>query len=632
MFLIKVIPIAKGVRNDELSYFSNEKIEIGSIAEIEIRSRKILSLVVSAQDVLENKSELKNLDYKLKKIKKVKGRSFLDENFLEAVYEISKYYISPIGSILNELIPKEILEDDELLVLKDVKTNKPDRSKYEILSLQTDKEERFALYKSYIREEFAKKNSVLFCLPNKEEVKKTFDKISKGIENYTYLLYDGQNKKEFKNIWKNILTNEHPIVLITTGYFLSIPRSDFGTYIVEEENSRGYISQRKPYFDIRKICEFIAKKNGKKLVFGDSLLRIETLYKTKNFEYSEFSPLKFRLTFSSTSDLIDARNPKETNKKEFEIFDEKFKNVLNNTSEENGNTFIFCLRKGLYPITVCSDCGETVLCNTCKSPVILYEKKNKDDNYFACNKCGERRSALELCKKCNSWKLTPLGIGIENVYKETKRLFPDKEIFILDKDNVKTENEAKKIVTKFYQKIGSILIGTEFAIKFLDNKINTSSVVSIDALFSIPDFKINEKIMQMLLKIQSLAEKRFVIQTRIPDNKIINYCLRGNLIDFYKSEIEDRKEMDYPPFSIFIKISLSGEKNTIKSKMEEVKNFLKPYELLIYEPFYKSKDNKPTINGLLKLKRINEENSDLYKKLKMLTPDFSIKIEPDTLL
>lgn len=630
MYILQVIPISKSSGKDSLTYFSNEETLLGSIVEVDIRSKKVKSIVVDCQKAILKKGELKNLDYKIKKISKIKGKSFIDNRLLKITEKISKYYISNQSKILFELLPKEILEDDELISYTTDEVNKKE-NKYEILTLQTNNEERFANYKSYIREEFAKKNSVFFCLPNSEEVIKTFQKISKGIENYTYLLHKEQSKKEIKEIWKKVINEKHPIVLITTGYFLTIPRNDFGTYIVEKENSKGFINQKRPYFDIREVCKIFAKENGRKIIFGDDLLRIETLYKTKNFEYSEFSPLKFRLVLSSTSQIIDNKTAKDQNKKEFEIFNEKFKEILHQTSEENGNIFIFCLRKGLFPITVCGDCGETVLCNNCKSPVVLYEKKNKDDNYFLCNRCGEKRPALELCKKCNSWKLVPLGIGIENVYKDLKKMFPQKEIYVLDKDSVKSENEAKKVVSKFYQNTGSILLSTEFALKFLDNPINITSVVSIDALFSIPDYKVNEKIMQILIQIQSLAEKKFIIQTRIPENKILNYSIKGNLLDFYKDEIEERKEMDYPPFSKFIKISLSGEKQIVRKKMEELREFLKPTEISIYESFYKSKNEKYTVNGLIKISS-GTETDILYKKLEMLTPDFSIKVDPDSLL
>jgi primosomal protein N' len=52
----------------------------------------------------------------------------------------------------------------------------------------------------------------------------------------------------------------------------------------------------------------------------------------------------------------------------------------------------------------------------------------------------------------------------------------------MDKDNVKTQKQAIKIIDKFYQTTGSILIGTEMALPYLNKKIENSAILSIDNL------------------------------------------------------------------------------------------------------------------------------------------------------
>ena len=79
----------------------------------------------------------------------------------------------------------------------------------------------------------------------------------------------------------------------------------------------------------------------------------------------------------------------------------------------NGRIFLYAARKGMASITICGDCGNNVVCLECGSSVVLHTKET--GNFFLCHRCGERRSAEEVCKVCGSWKLMPLGIGIEKV-------------------------------------------------------------------------------------------------------------------------------------------------------------------------------------------------------------------------
>ncbi len=395
----------------------------------------------------------------------------------------------------------------------------------------------------------------------------------------------------------------------------------------------------RPFLDIRTVAEIIAKESGIRLVLGDIFLRIETLWKEKNRPenpaYSELSPLKFRALHAGSYELVDMRAPADMKKKEFQIIGDKIKQLLTVTVENNERTFLFCSRKGLYPLTVCSDCGTIVTCKNCDAPVVLYGKRNPDNkskNLFVCHHCGERRDAHELCKKCNGWRLLPLGIGIENAVEEIVKLFPNTTLIIMDKDHVTTHKQAIKARDLFYNIPGAICIGTEMALPYLKDKIENTGIISLDSFFSIPDFRINEKIFHILLSLRALAEKKMIVQTRQENTKIFDHALRGNLIDFYRDEIEDRKQIGYPPFVTYIKITLEGDKVAVKKQMADIGELLKPYELSVFEAFNPGAKSKYAMHGLLSLPRGKWVDSELLAKLRALPPQCSIKIDPDTLL
>ncbi len=645
MNILTIIPIVKGSIKDSLTYFTKEDVTKGSIVSIPLRKKTAYGLVIESKNIEDEKYNLKTLSYSIRKIEKTKARKIFSDNFIESSKLIADYYASNIGSVLFSLIPNVILENSIGINYSPKDTTS--ESFHEVLLLQSDDEERYATYKSLIREEFAKGKSVFFCLPTTEDLKNAKHTLEKGIERYTYTLHSLLPKKEVIETWQKIIEETHPVLIIATGLFLSIPRDDISTIILEKESSRSYKMQSKPFADIRNVAEIIAKKSNKKLMLGDTLLRAETLWQGKNGNYAELSPLKYRSLTTANCEIVDMRVPKDQKKEQFTIFSDKLKNIITEARENNENTFLFCGRKGLFPVTVCSDCGTVVVCKNCQAPVVLYGNKtvrppsektheSSGKNLFVCHHCGERRDALELCGHCGGWRLVPLGIGSEQVFEQIKNMFPEATVIIIDKEHVSTHKQAVKSRDLFYSTPGSILVGTEMVLTYLNEKIDNTAVVSLDSFFSIPDFRINEKIFHILLSLRALSERHMLVQTRQENTsanwKLFEYAIRGNLLDFYRDEINERKLVGYPPFTTYIKLTVEGEKMAVKKQMVEIVKYMEPYKLLTFDAFNPGGAKKFTIHGLISMERDAWVDKELLEKLRSLPPFVSIKVDPESLL
>ncbi len=639
MRIVTVIPIGRGIGKDTLTYFTNKDAPLGSIVSIPLRKKIAYGLVIENKNAETLKTELKSLSYSIKKIEGIETRKFISNAFIRGAQKIADYNAGSVGSVLSSLIPSVVLEESAELPFEEKEISKG--VFFETLLLQSDDPERYATYRSLIREEFAKGRSVFFCLPTTEDLLNARVILEKGIENYTHVLHSGFSKKEIVSTWKKIVNETHPTLIIATGSFLSLPKNDLGTIVLEKESSRAYKMQTRPYLDIRSSVEILAKEMNVRLVLGDMLLRSETLWEEKNPSktrpYAELAPLKFRSLTSAICEIEHMKLPQDMKKKEFTLFSKKLKEILSQTIENNEQTFLFCGRKGLYPVTVCSDCGTVVVCKNCNAPVVLYSKNGilktgGKGNLFVCNHCGERREADELCIHCKGWRLNPLGIGVERVAQEIETMLPKAKIFIMDKEHVKTHKQAVKTREEFYNTPGSIMIGTEMALTYLNQKVENCAVVSLDSYFSIPDYQINEKIFHILLEMRNITEKHFLIQTRQPDTKIFELAAKGNLIDFYRDEIKERKEIGYPPFATYIKISIEGEKVPVKKEMQEISQFMKPYELSIFDAFNPSNSGKHLVHALISLPKGEWVDMILLEKLRMIQPHCSVRVDPATLL
>jgi primosomal protein N' (replication factor Y) len=409
---------------------------------------------------------------------------------------------------------------------------------------------------------------------------------------------------------------------------------------LDKENSRAYKVQSRPYVDIRYFAETFAQKINAKIIFGDLLLRAETIWRYKNAELVEIAPLKFRSLTTSSQEIIDMRNksedlPEEESKKSetkktFKIFSDELEEKIKESIENNEHMFIFTARRGLSPSTLCADCGNIVKCNTCGAHTVLH--KSPAENFFLCYKCGERRSALEKCSNCSGWRLTTLGIGSELVEEKIQEKYPNAKIFRIDADSTPTHKRAEIMAEKFYNSPQGILIGTEMALLYLTEKVENSAVVSMDSFFSIPDFRINERILNILLKIRAITDKKLIVQTRDAGQKVFEYAIKGNLVEFYRDEIEDRKMLNYPPFSNLIKISIVGTKNEITPFVESFQKTIEPYDIDIFPAFIPQSKGKYGVNGIIKVPARDWPNKELVEKLKFLPMNYSVNIDPDSLI
>ncbi|MDP2593200.1 MAG: hypothetical protein Q8P52_00925 [bacterium] len=636
MFILEVAPISRGAPKDTLSYFSAEEAVAGSIVEVPLRGKNTLSLVVRCFPAEEEKSEIKSMSFPLKKAGKIKCQNFFLPQFIESVRETAKYHAASFGAVLSHLVPDIVLQN--ISKFKNPKEFAIKRTRAgEIFVLQAEDEERFANYKSLIREEFAKQASIFFCLPTIEDTRRAFEHLGKGVEKYAYMLHSERSPKEIIADWNSIVSEKHPVAVLATGSFLSIPRSDFHTIVIERENSRGFKSVARPFVDARFFAEEFAKKTSSRLIYGDMLLRTETVWRHREESLVELAPLKFRFLTTAATHFVDMRQKQqEEERKEFTVISEELKSLARDTKEQSEQMFVLNGRRGLYPSTVCGDCGASVLCLVCKTPMVLHHfvLSGKKKNVFLCHKCGEKRSADEKCSFCESWNLTTLGIGIERVISEFAHSFPEIPAFRLDADTAKTHKKASEIVRQFLATPGSVLFGTEKALVYLlDKKVANTAVVSLDSLFSIPDFRINERALGIIVRVRKLASKNFLMQTRMEDKRILEYGLSGNLADFYREEIKEREKFGYPPFSVIIKITLAGkDKIKVKSEIEKLLKLLEDWQSAGFPAWNENARGFYTMNIIIKLGRNEWPDEKLRLILTSLPQQFAVAVEPETLL
>ena len=676
MNVIEVIPIAKGLKTETLSYFSPENLPLGAVVSVPLRKKTVQAIVTRVDPVSHLKSQLKNAPFALKKISSLnnddseatpilnktrKPRPFFLPEFIEMAQEASLYYATSTGSTLDALVPDIVLKrsssfkNPPLLPSATKKTptaklstssTDSDTNFHEIRAIQGDDEDRYSSYRSLIRQIFTKKESVFIMLPTIEDAIRAYSLIDKGIEDYAFLLHNSLSPKKLIDTWNRAVLEKHPVVIVATGSFLCLPRADIGTIIIEKENGRGYKSLRRPYIDLRTVAEIYTKRKNIPLVIGDILLRAETLWRQSEGLIQESAPFKFRSLSTAKDSLIDMRQYKTAENPEdrFRILSLEVERLIRANKENNESMIILAARRGIAPSVICADCQTIVTCNNCSAPVILHKAPVSPSSrptatptpnpksFFMCHRCGARRPSEEYCKVCSSWKLSTLGIGIDLVADTIRQKFPDITISQIDADTTKTQKQAHEAIAHVQDHPGSILLGTEMMLLYPNKKVHNAAIISLDSLFSIPDFRIQEKIIHTLLTLRSLTTKEFIVQTRRAEEKVFEYALKGNLSDFYRDTIAERNIFNYPPFVNLIKITLEGPKEAIIAEMNSIQKSLEPHVVDIFPAFTHTVRGEYVLHGLMRIPRGNWPSESLSNKLRSLPPSVSVNIDPESLL
>jgi primosomal protein N' (replication factor Y) len=94
-------------------------------------------------------------------------------------------------------------------------------------------------------------------------------------------------------------------------------------------------------------------------------------------------------------------------------------------------------------------------------------------------------------------------------------------------------------------------------------EITLVGIVNADTSIHLPDFRAAEQTLQILMQVSGRAGRgelpgRVVIQTHVPESYPLRAVLEADYEGFYKTELEFRRELNYPPFSGIIRMVISG--------------------------------------------------------------------------
>ena len=375
--------------------------------------------------------------------------------------------------------------------------------------------------------------------------------------------------------WIRIKENNAKIVIGARSAIFA-PLDNLGLIIIDEEHDSSYKSEADPRYNAKEVARKIAEMKNIPLLLGSATPDMKTFYNVQNGNITMLR-LSKRANNSNLPEvqIIDLKYELAKGNKSMlseELYLEIEKNIKNKYQ-----TILFLNRRGYSTFIMCRDCGYTLKCPNCNISLTYHSFENK----LKCHYCGHEERVAKKCPNCNSEKIRYFGTGTQKLEQEIKKLFPNASTIRMDVDTVTKKNSHEEILNKFKNDNIDILIGTQMVVKGHHfPKVTLVGVIAADGSLNIDDFRANEKTFQILTQVAGRAGRenlpgKVIIQTYNPDSFAIEYSKKQDYDLFYKTEINLRKQLNYPPFCDIIMVGFTG---TDEDEIKKVSKYM--YELL----------------------------------------------------
>lgn len=459
---------------------------------------------------------------------------------------------------------------------------------------------RIFTYISLFYEAIEKGESSLIIFPNISSVEAVYRFLKNEFGDKVYLYHDKlKNKEKVKNWF--LLKRLKGTITVGTFSALFIPIKNLKNIVIEEEYSDAYRNKRTPKFDARRVAYHLQKIRKLSVIYGSSVPSIETYFAYKK---KIFRPLNRRNIFTEAKGKLQILP--------FENFNTVKKLILKELKEKK-NTLIIANKKGFSSFLFCEVCETEILCNFCDVPVKVHKEDNK--TYLKCSACGKKYQYIEKCPDCEN-PLKEVGFGIDKIAEILKE---NNIRFSFLEDNKDTD-----------VKLTVSILGKEATSPVFEKIIN----IYPDFILSIPDYRSEEQFFRNITLPYFKTKGKYILITNETETKSIESLKKKNLSIFYEKELEERKELDLPPFTRYILLTFDKKDLSIEDVKQLFSKWLEDHKIknISYEgPFFARISKMRNRNRIqILLKEFNEKKLlvDLYEKASKKGIKLNIEIDP----
>ncbi len=354
--------------------------------------------------------------------------------------------------------------------------------------------------------------------------------------------------------WSAILSEEAKVVLGARSAVFA-PLKSIGLIIIDEEHETTYKQEETPRYHARDVAWWRARYNKAVLLLGSATPSLESYYLAARGK-AELLSMKERVTPIQLPpvEVVDMR--KELKENHRHIFSRPLLEGLDRVLEKEEQALLFINRRGFAGFVLCRECGHVVRCRSCDVSLTLH----KDRNIMCCHYCAYEEAVPQVCPGCGGIKIRHFSAGTQRVEEEVKKLYPNVSLIRMDRDTTASRSAHDYYYRQFKARKASILVGTQMIAKGFDFPgVTLVGVVAADTVLNLPDFRAPERTFQLLTQVSGRTARgplggKVIVQTYHPGHYSIFAAAKHDYPAFYDQEIENRRQLSYPPFSELLRI------------------------------------------------------------------------------
>lgn len=435
------------------------------------------------------------------------------------------------------------------------------------------------IYIELIQQALQQGRQVLYLLPEITLTKQIIDRVKSALGDKVGIYHSRFNDHERVEIWQKVVRREYEVVIgVRSAIFL--PFTDLGLIVVDEEHDHSFKqTEPAPRYHARDLAVYYSNLADCPVVLGSATPSFETYENARQGKY-HLVEMKKRAVQAElpTIQIVDMRIQRKK-KLLTGIFSDTLRRELEATLARKEQAILFQNRRGYAPYLVCETCGHVPECINCDISLTFHKEKN----HLRCHYCGHTDFNLQACSQCGNYSLRRAGVGTEKIEEQVQELFPEHTIQRMDLDTTRTKLGYQHIINQFESGKIDILVGTQMVSKGLDfENVTLVGVINADSLLTFPDFRAYENAYQLLTQVSGRAGRshkkgKVLIQSMMPENLVLQ-SLTAPYEDFFNREIQQRRQLGYPPASRLIRIEMQHkESRFVEQESLRFYNLLKPY-------------------------------------------------------
>ena len=573
--------------NFPFTYNSNkETTKVGDLVEVPFGLKKTIGVVWKNNDF-----EKKNI--RIKDISKKIYNYSLNKKLVDFIEWFSTYNMVPLGLVLKMVIgsndnffkkdkqilnfkkkklTKFILNQEQLLALNYLEKVK---NKFDVSVLEgTTGSGKTLVYFERIKNIINKNKQALVLLPEiflTNEFKSRFEDFF-GFEPSVW--HSKITPKQKRIIWNGIINNKIKLVIGARSALL-LPFKKLGVIIVDEEHDSSYKQDEGVIYNARDMA--ISRASFEKIPIHliSSVPSIETFNNIQNKKYRHIKIFKRFKNFPlPKTKIINVKIGKLNGN----YISNETINLTRNFLKKGEQVLFFINRRGYAPYLICKKCGYKHICSNCSMYLTFHQQKKK----AICHHCLSEKEIKISCKNNNYCDFNMYGPGVEKIYEEVKKIFPDNSVKIFSSDYLKKKKATMELFKEISNHKIDILVGTQMISKgFNFPKLNCIVVIDADFTGRGYDLRSTEKNIQLYQQLSGRAgrfsfESLIIYQTISPEDVILNELIKNKSDLLLKKELLLRKKNNLPPFKRLIAIIISSKNHALSFKgASEIKIRLK---------------------------------------------------------